>query len=386
MIGRVFQVVESTESEHSAEKALTRILVIEDQPEIRDLLDSYLTAKGYETRTAENGLDGLFLLEQWYADLVTVDLNMPVMNGHEFIEKAAARWPDLPIVVVSGIGGVDLAVEALRLGARDFLTKPIENFSIVDNTIEKALEAVRLIKENRDYQQNLEKKVELRTRELEETKKQLLYSLGKSAEYRDNETGMHVIRVGKICELLGRAIGMELPVAKTFGEAAPLHDIGKIGISDGILLKPGKLTSEEWETMKRHCEIGCDILRRHSTGWHNGKVDFDAIIQMGGKKLETLSLLDQAMVIALCHHERWDGQGYPCNLPNVQIPMIARIVAVVDVYDALGSERPYKRPLPEDACQNVIQEGKGSHFDPDVIDIFFENIDEILEIKKQWMD
>lgn len=364
----------------------TRILVIEDQPEIRELLASYLRAKGYETKTAENGLDGLFLLEQWPADLVTVDLNMPVMNGHEFIEKSVARWPDLPIVVVSGIGGVDLAVEALRLGAREFLTKPIENFSIVDNTIEKALEAVRLIKENRDYQQNLEKMVEQRTKELEETKKQLLYSLGKSAEYRDNETGMHVIRVGKMCELLGLAIGLDPADAKRFGEAAPLHDIGKIGIADNILLKPGKLTSEEWETMKRHCEIGCDILRRHSSGWDNGGVDFNEIIKLGAAELNTISLLEQAMVIALFHHERWDGQGYPCNLSANKIPLIARIVAVIDVYDALGSERPYKKALSDDACQNIIREGSGSHFDPGIVDLFFENIDEIVAIKKQWMD
>lgn len=364
----------------------TRILIIEDQPEIRGLLESYLNVKGYETKTAENGLDGLFILEQWEADLVTVDLNMPVMNGHEFIEKSVSRWPELPIIVVSGIGGVDLAVEAMRLGARDFLTKPIENFSIVDNTIEKALEGARLIRENRDYQQNLEKKVERRTKELEETKKQLLYSLGKSAEYRDNETGMHVIRVGKMSELLGLALGLDPAVAKTFGEAAPLHDIGKIGVADTILLKPGKLTSEEWETMKQHCEIGCDILRPHSSGWENGGVDYDKIIEMGRADLKTLSLLEQAMVIALCHHERWDGQGYPCNLPGERIPLIARIVAVIDVFDALGSERPYKKALSDEACQNVIQDGSGSHFDPEIVDRFFENIDEILAIKRQWMD
>lgn len=366
-------------------KAL-RILVIEDQPEVRNLLASYLKSKGYETQTAENGLDALFLLEQWYADLVTVDLNMPVMNGHEFIQKAVERWPDLPIVVVSGIGGVDLAVEALRLGARDFLTKPIENFSIVDNTIEKSLEAVRLVKENREYQHKLEAMVEQRTKELEETKKQLLYSLGKSAEYRDNETGRHVIRVGKMCQLIGLAIGLGEAEAKTFGEAAPLHDIGKIGIADQILLKPGKLTSDEWETMKRHCEIGCNILKRHNLGWEKEIVEFADIIALGERELSELSLLEQAMVIALCHHEKWDGSGYPSHLKAEEIPLIARIVAVVDVYDALGSVRPYKEPLSETKCQKILLEGSGNHFDPKIIEVFFENIEEIKAIKKEWMD
>jgi putative two-component system response regulator len=372
------------QSDSSAEMN-NRILIIEDQPEIRSMLSRYLNTNGYDTRTAENGLDALFLLEQWPAALVTVDLNMPIMNGHDFIEKAVARWPDMPIVVVSGIGAVDQAVDALRIGARDFITKPIENFSLVKNTIEKALESAELIRQNRDYQQNLEKKVERRTIELEEIKRQLLYSLGKSAEYRDNETGRHVIRVGKICSLLARAMGLNSSLAKTFSEAAPLHDIGKIGISDTILLKPGKLSAEEWHIMKKHCEIGCDILRHYSSAKEHEKVDFAEIISMADD-IGKLTLLEMAMVIALCHHERWDGQGYPCNLSGTRIPLIARIVAVVDVYDALGSERPYKKSLPEDVCQKILLEGRGSHFDPEIIDMFFANIGEILAIKKEWMD
>jgi putative two-component system response regulator len=362
-----------------------RILVIEDQEEIRDLIANYLNEQGYDARTAENGLDGLFILEQWPADLVTVDMNMPIMNGREFIEKAVARWAEMPIVVVSGIGAVEDAVEAIRLGACDFITKPIENFSLVNNTIERALEATELVRQNRHYQENLEKMVEQRTHELEETKRQLLYSLGKSAEYRDNETGRHVIRVGEISALLGKACGLEESLCKTFGEAAPLHDIGKIGISDTILLKPGKLTAEEWEIMKSHCEIGCNILRHYSTDPDTEELNFPEIISMADD-LGRLTILEMAMVIALCHHEKWDGGGYPCQLSGTNIPLIARIVAVVDVYDALSSERPYKKPLSEDVCQQIIREGSGNHFDPEIIDRFFENIDEITAIKKRWMD
>lgn len=362
-----------------------KILIIDDQPEIRELLSSFLTSLGYQTQSAENGQEGLFLLEQWPADLVTVDLQMPVMDGQCFIREAVKRWPDLPIVIVSGIDAVDQAVEALRLGARDFITKPIESFSLVKNTLDKALESAELIRQNRDYQHNLERMVDQRTDELEEIKRQLLFSLGKAAEFRDNETGRHVIRVGKMCGLIGRAIGMNTTSVKTFEEAAPLHDIGKIGISDLILLKPGKLTQDEWNLMKRHCEIGCDILRHHSSMKQNDASLYTQIIEMANSGSE-LSILELAMVIALCHHERWDGTGYPMRLSGTNIPMVARIVAVIDVYDALGSERPYKKPFPEEKCQQILKEGAGNHFDPEIIDAFLKITPEIITIKKDWMD
>lgn len=362
-----------------------KILIIDDQPELRELLSSFLNSLGYEIKTAEDGREGLFLLAQWPADLVTVDLQMPVLDGAGFIREATKLWPDLPIIIVSGIDAVDQAVEALRLGARDFITKPIESFSLVKNTIDKALESAELIRQNRDYQHNLERMVEQRTDELEETKRQLLYSLGKAAEYRDNETGRHVIRVGKMCGLLGKAMGMSPAVAKTFQEAAPLHDIGKIGISDLILLKPGKLDAEEWHTMKRHCEIGCDILRHYSSKKQSDESLYERVIAMANAGGD-LSLLEGAMVIALCHHERWDGTGYPMKLAGKNIPLVARILAIVDVYDALGSKRPYKKAYPEKSCQAIIREGNGSHFDPEVVEAFFANIEEIIRIKQEWMD
>ncbi len=362
-----------------------KILIIDDQPELREILSRYLSSLGYETQTAIHGEDGLFQLEQWEADLVTVDLTMPVLDGRGFIAEAVKRWPDLPIIIVSGIDAVDQAVDALRLGARDFITKPIENFSLIKNTIDKTLEAADLIRQNRDYQENLEQMVEQRTTELEETKRQLLYSLGKAAEYRDNETGRHVIRVGMMCGVLGKAIGMSSTGARTLREAAPLHDIGKIGISDNILLKPGKLTPEEWRTIQRHCEIGCDILRHYSSQKQNDEQLHEHVIAMANGHDE-LPLLDMAMVIALSHHEHWDGFGYPMKLAGTDIPLVARIVAVIDVYDALGSARPYKKPYPEKTCQNILLEGSGNHFDPRIIQAFFDNVEEITRIKTEWMD
>ncbi len=362
-----------------------KILVIEDQMEVRNLLSDFLQNEGYVVQTAENGSDGIFILNQWRPDVITVDLNMPIMGGHEFIQQAIKQWSEIPIVVVSGVGDVEDAVEALRLGAVDLIAKPIFNFSLVINTLEKAIETAKLKRQNRDYQLNLERKVEKRTIELEETKNQLLYSLGKSAEYRDNETGRHVIRVGKISALVGKAMGMDSDIAKTFGEAAPLHDIGKIGIVDSILLKPGKLDQDEWTTMQKHCEIGCDILRPYTSIQKSGTVDNEEIVSLADH-LSSLTILEMAMVIALCHHEKWDGSGYPGRMSGTKIPLIARIVAVVDVYDALGSKRPYKEPMSEELCQKIIREGAGSHFDPEVIDAFFTNINEIVAIKTKWMD
>lgn len=361
------------------------ILVIEDQREVRKLLSDFLHNEGFAVQTAENGSDGIFILNQWVPDVITVDLNMPIMGGHEFIQKAREHWPAIPIVVVSGVGDVEDAVEALRLGAVDLITKPIFNFSLVINTLEKAIETAQLKRQNRDYQLNLERKVEKRTVELEETKNQLIYSLGKSAEYRDNETGRHVIRVGKICSLVGEAMGMDTAIAKTFGEAAPLHDIGKIGVADSILLKPGKLDRDEWSTMQKHCEIGCDILRPYSLNLQNLGVGNEEIIS-SADSLNSLSILEMAMVIALCHHEKWDGSGYPGGLSGTKIPLIARIVAVVDVYDAVGSKRPYKEAMSEEFCQKIIREGAGSHFDPKVVEVFFAHIDQIVAIKTRWMD
>jgi len=362
-----------------------KVLIIDDQPELRELLSSFLSSLGYDTKAAENGMEGLKILHEWPADLVTVDLQMPVLDGAGFIREAVKGWPDLPIIIVSGVDAVDQAVDALRLGARDFITKPIESFSLVKNTIDKALESAELIRQNRDYQINLERMVEQRTDELEEIKRQLLYSLGKAAEYRDNETGRHVIRVGKMCGVLGRAMGMSSTKARTFQEAAPLHDIGKIGISDMILLKAGKLTADEWNTMKRHCEIGCDILRHYSSMPQSDESLYQRVIEMANGGGE-LALLEVAMVIALCHHEKWDGTGYPMLLAGMNIPLVARIVAVIDVYDALGSERPYKKPFPEEKCQEILREGAGSHFDPEIIQAFFDNIDEIVRIKRDWRD
>ncbi len=366
-----------------------RVLVIDDEPMLRRTLADYLDDMGHQTFMAANGVEGLAALESFAPDVAMVDLNMPVMDGYTFIRMARDRAPELPIIVVSGVGTVDKAMEAIRLGAWDYITKPISRLDVVEHTLSRVLERARLLQENRNYQHNLEELVKARTAELVETRRQILFSLGKAAEYRDNETGRHVIRVGEMCAAVGRALGLDSARVDLMKEAAPLHDIGKIGIPDAILLKPGPLTPDEWTVMRKHCEYGCMILNQPQHDMlmetHPGK-DFCSLLT-SLKQWETRAqLVPAAQAIALAHHERWDGTGYPCGLAQEDIPLEARIVSVVDVYDAVGSHRPYKESLPEEECQRIIRSGAGKAFDPEVVAAFFESLRTILFLKQRWSD
>jgi len=360
------------------------ILVIDDEDGLRRSLRAYLEDLGYGTLGAVNGKEGLDVMRETLPDLaaVIVDLNMPVLDGYGFLQQAMFEAPDLPIIVLSGVGVVDDALQAVRLGAWDFLTKPLHNLSILDHTLNKVMEKARLIRENREYQTNLERLVQQRTAELERTRRQIMHRLSRAAEYKDNETGHHVIRVGEIAAVLAHALGLDETRCANLRDCAPLHDIGKIGIPDEVLLKPGKLDPAEWKIMQQHCMFGCEILgpltskeEAHSSCEHWDMADGD-----------DNELLDMARMLALLHHERWDGSGYPFGLSGKAIPLEARIVAVVDTYDALSSERPYKEAFPEEKCLAIIREGSGSHFDPRVVEAFFANIESIRSIRLHWQD
>lgn len=197
--------------------------------------------------------------------------------------------------------------------------------------------------------------------ELQDTRLEIVRRLGRAAEYKDNETGLHVIRMSHYSRLLGAKVGFSDTDLELILNAAPMHDIGKIGIPDNILLKPGPLTASEWETMCRHPQIGADIIGHHGS-----------------------PLLEMARVITLCHHEKWDGSGYPGGLKQEEIPLVARVVAVADVFDALTTKRPYKEAWPIERAVDHMHENKGSHFDPDLIPLFDKLLPEFLEIRKQW--
>lgn len=363
---------------------MATILIIDDEEGLRRSLCAYLEDLEHTVLDAGDGLQGLTILRANLdrLDAVLVDLNMPVMDGYSFIAEAIILAPELPLVVLSGIGVVDDALKAVRLGAWDFLTKPLYNFDILRHTLSQVLEKARLRRENKAYQDNLEKLVRERTAELERTRRQIMHRLSRAAEYKDNETGHRVIRVGEIAAVLGQALGLSEEECTNIRDCAPLHDIGKIGIPDSILLKPGKLDAAEWKIMQRHCMYGCEILGplTSTEEAHQSCEQWDSQSENGNE------LLDLARRLALLHHERWDGSGYPFGLRGKEIPLEARIVAVVDTYDALASERPYKPAFPEDKCLAIIRESSGSHFDPVVVDAFFTHIDQIRLIRQKWQD
>jgi len=361
------------------------ILIIDDEPGLRRSLCAYLEDCDFEMFEAANGREGLDMLDKHLHSLqaVIVDLNMPVMDGYSFIQEAVNRTRDLPIIVLSGVGIVEDALRAMRLGAWDFITKPLHSFEILDYTLGKVLEKSRLIRENRDYQANLEQLVHQRTAELEATRRQVMQRLSRAAEYKDNETGRHVIRVGEISALLSRAVGLPEERCEMLRECAPLHDVGKIGIPDDILLKPGKFTESEWKVMQLHCMYGCEILGPLTSKDEAHQTCLDPVHALS---LADNELLGLSRILALLHHERWDGKGYPFGLAGAAIPMEARVVAVVDVFDALSSDRPYKQAFPEEKCHQIIREGAGTLFDPQVVEAFFRHTEEIWGIRERWRD
>lgn len=361
------------------------ILVVDDEPSLRRSLRAYLEDMDHEVLEAGDGLEGLSVLRARPVGVAAavVDLNMPVMDGYSFIRHAVAEFPELPLVVLSGVGIVEDALRAMRLGAWDFITKPLSNLGILDLVLAKVLDRARLVRENREYRENLERLVGERTRELELTRRQVMQRLSRAAEYKDNETGHHVIRVGEISYILAQAMGLPEPRCDMLRECAPLHDVGKIGIPDAVLLKPGPLDADEMEIMRRHCLYGCELLGPLTS---KSEARQTCLTLLDARCADPNELLTLARILAMYHHERWDGTGYPIGLKGPGIPIEARIVAVVDVYDALRSDRPYKKTFSEADSQNYLREMAGSQFDPAVIEAFFKHIEGIRTIREKWKD
>ncbi len=367
------------------------ILTIDDESLIRHSYRLYLEDCGYKVQEAENGRIGLEMIHAELPDMVLVDLRMPEVDGLDVLQDVHKNFPDLPIIVISGTGFVGDAVEAMNRGAWSYLLKPIEDFINLRFAVEQAFEKARLIKENRSYRLELEEKVRRRTAALErsnqllrDTRMQVILRLGKASEVRDKETGRHIIRVSCYTKILAKYLGFAEVDADNMALSSALHDVGKIGISDKILLKPGALTPGEWVQMKEHCQLGKELLDplnsqdlREFTGESIG--DTEGIISDS-------DLLQMARVIAYSHHERWDGTGYPDGLKGDEIPMPARIVTIVDIYDAVGSARPYKSAFPEDECLQIIRDASGNILDPLVVDAFFANLDKFQQVKEKWGD
>jgi putative two-component system response regulator len=327
-----------------------RILAIDDETINLLFLRRTLESAGCTHVTTESDPgQALAVFAQTGPDLVVLDLHMPGLDGFELMRRLApvvGGRAGVPILVLTGDENEQVRREALRLGARDFLTKPFSPTELVLR-VRNLLEVQQLHRQLRDQNTALEGLVQRRTQELERARLEILNRLVLAAEYRDDATQEHAWRIGRTCRILSQAMGESRAQTELLKRAAPLHDIGKIGISDSILLKPGKLTAAEFQTMKAHTTIGASIL--------------------SGSASQVLSLAEE---IAVSHHERWDGGGYPYGLRGTEIPTAGRIVAIADVFDALTHERPYKRAWPLDEALAEILSQRGRHFDPEIVDLF----------------
>lgn len=332
------------------------VLVVDDTPANIDILVDTLK-ESYQVRAATNGELALALTQKLNPDIILLDIMMPGIDGFEVCRRLKAQLTTrhIPIIFVTAMIALEDEVRGLQLGAVDYITKPI-NPAIVKARVQTHL---ALALQNRA----LEEKVQQRTKELEETRLQVVQRLGRAAEYKDNETGLHVIRMSYFTYELALAAGMSEPDARTLMHAAPMHDIGKIGIPDHILKKPGRLTDEEMAIMRTHATIGGEII---------GETESE--------------LMRVAKEIALTHHEKWDGSGYPSGLAGEDIPESGRITAIADVFDALTSERPYKKPWSVEQAVNFLQENAGSHFDPRLVSLFVDKLDRMLEIKETYAE
>jgi len=331
------------------------ILIVDDAPTNILILMEFLKDT-YSVIAAKSGSQALLLADRDFPpDLILLDIMMPKMDGYETLTKLKEnqRTAHIPVIFVTSLNEDSDQSRGLALGAVDFISKPF-NPDIVKLRIQNQL----VLKRHRD---NLEEMVRERTRELEETRLEIIRYLGRAAEYRDNETGYHIIRMSQYAQLLAQKCGdIE---AELVLNAAPMHDIGKIGIPDKVLLKPGPLDPEEWNVMKNHCSIGHNILDSRSS-----------------------ELMRYAATAALSHHERWDGTGYPRALKEADIPLIGRIVTVADVFDALISHRPYKEPWKIETAYKYVVEKAGTQFDPRIIECFVSVFPEIVKIAEEYRD
>ncbi len=342
-----------------------RILVVDDDERNRKLMDSMVRAEGYDCRTAEDGMAGLQACAEWQPDLILLDVMMPGMNGFEVAQqlKGDPATRNIPLIFLTALTDRESRLKGLEAGAEEFLNKPVDRIELG-----MRMRNLLRIKDYNDllanHNQLLEEQVRQRTAELHDTQLEIVRRLGRAAEFRDNETGLHIIRMSKYSQLLAQATGLGETQAELILHAAPMHDIGKVGIPDAILLKPGKLTPDEWAIMQTHVAIGAEIL--HGTA--------------------NCGLMTLAYQIALCHHEKWDGSGYPNRLVGEAIPQAARIVALADVFDALTSERPYKKAWPIEQAVAEIEAQKGRHFDPRLVQVFVGILPDILAVRGQYLD
>lgn len=338
-------------------KKAATILVVDDIADNIDVLSGILRSQ-YKIKAALNGATALKIINAAQKpDLILLDVMMPQLSGYEVCQqlKQNPETAHIPVIFVTAKAEITDEQKGFELGAVDYIAKPVSP-SIVLARVKAQLALY-------DQARHLEELVQERTQELNDTRVEIIRRLGRAAEFKDNETGMHVIRMSWFSRFLAEQLGKDDAWCELLYNAAPMHDIGKIGIPDRVLLKPGKLDDEEWDIMKKHAEYGAEIIGEHPS-----------------------PLLQLAKEVAITHHEKWDGSGYPNGLSGEDIPLSARIIAIADVFDALTSERPYKKAWPEEKAITLLQSEAGSHFDPQLVPLFIECLPRVREIQAKYQD
>ena len=361
-----------------------RIMFVDDERNVLRAYSRILRTQRQEWNLLfhESPLEAWQELRQTSVDVVVSDINMPGLTGLELLRrmKGDVLLRDIPVIIVTGRHDEGLKSEALTLGATDLLPKPVDCNELMAR-LRNALHMKQCTDQLKEQNETLDLLVQKRTQELLQSHSEVVWRLAKAAECRDDDTGNHVVRVGLYSKLIGSAMGLDDAYCETLFLAATLHDIGKIGIPDSILRKPGKLTPQERKTMEEHCVIGRSILADGHTGY--------SLLQTSGNRESPFGpnpLLRMAADIATYHHERWDGTGYPYGLHGEEIPLTARIVAIADVFDALRSLRPYKPAFEIERALDIIAEREGTQFDPEVYQAFLQVLDEILETELTYSD
>ena len=328
----------------SHEDRRPRLLLVDDEPTNLHVLRQIL-GDDYRLQFATDGAKALQLIAHQKPDLILLDIMMPTLSGYDVCRqlKANPQTQDIPVIFVSALSEMGDEAEGFDAGGVDYIIKPVRA-PVVHARVRTHLSLVD-------------------ANALRQSRLQIVQRLGRAAEYKDNETGMHVLRMSHFAHALALAIGCSPAWADDLLHAAPMHDVGKIGIPDAVLLKPGPLTETEWQVMRQHPVIGAEIIGEHDSG-----------------------ILQLARSVALTHHEKWDGSGYPQGLRGADIPLAARIVAIADVFDALTSERPYKRAWSVDDAMAHIQAQSGKHFDPQLVPVFLSLRNEVETIRARWQD
>ncbi len=355
--------------------AVPQILVVDDEAPVRRMLEKLLEGEGFEVAAAASGAEALTLANTCRFDTIILDIRMPGMDGIDLCARIRQipLAEHVPVVFLTAVADRESQRRARLAGANDFLFKPLDD-QVLLARVRTSVRASRRHDELETERDALRDRVEGRTLELRATVLQLehlsqssagetIERLARAAEFRDDETAAHLQRMSLYCELLATKHGLDEETCQMLRVAAPMHDVGKIGIPDTVLLKPGRLTSNEFEVMKQHAEIGFQILSG-----------------------STSPLMKLAASVARTHHEKWDGSGYPDRTSGEAIPVEGRIAAIADVFDALTSERPYKRAWPLDDAIELLDKGRGRHFDPTLVNLFLGSMDHVLAIRDRYQE